>query len=82
MSTTISGTVSLGQDPAPNAVVELHNATGDIVDQSQVDEAGRYIFHVKGGRWTLNCWDNQGHRGKAELELADGDHEVVDLALR
>lgn len=81
MKETISGRVTVGGDPAKDAVVELHNATGDIVTQSQVDQDGRYRFNVSPGTWSLRSWDPRGHRGRAEVTLAEGDDKGVDLEL-
>ena len=81
MSTTISGRVSVQGETSLDATVELHNSTGDIVTQSQVDEEGRYIFHLAPGRWAVNGYDTKGHRGRGDFELEDGDHKVLDLDL-
>jgi hypothetical protein len=69
-----------GDKPATSAVVELHNSTGDVVDQVQVDGDGRYTYHLSPNTWTLNVWDAHGHRGKQEITLSDDDQNV-DLDL-
>ena len=80
--TTLSGLVTVhGDNPALGAVVELHNATGDVVDQVQVDGEGRYKYHLAAGRWRLKLWDSHGHRGSAEVTLEDGDDKTLDVTL-
>jgi hypothetical protein len=77
------GTVTLrGAGPARFAVVELHNADGDILDQVQVDERGRYVYHVPPGRWGLRVWDAAGHRASEVVAIDGGEEKVVDLDLR
>lgn len=70
-----------GDKPATSAVVELHNATGDVVDQVQVDDDGRYTYHLAPGSWTINVWDAHGHRGKATAQIEDGSDTTLDLDL-
>lgn len=78
----LTGAVTVhGDKPALSAVVEVSNATGDIVDQVQVDDAGRYTYHLSAGTWKLRVWDAHGHRGTAEVSLAEGEDKVVDLDL-
>ena len=80
--TKLSGTVTVhGDAPAASAVVEVHNATGDVVDQVQVDGSGRYVYHLAPGTWTLNVWDNHGHRARVEVTLEDGDDKTFDVQL-
>jgi hypothetical protein len=74
-------TVHGGQKVAKTAVVELHNSVGDVVDQVQVDGEGRYTYHLAPGTWSLRVWDAHGHRGKAEVQLVDGDEKTCDLDL-
>ena len=69
-----------GDHPATTAVVEVHNSTGDVVDQVQVDADGRYTYHLSANTWTLNVWDAHGHRGKQEITLTEDDQNV-DLDL-
>lgn len=77
----LHGTITVhGNKPATSAVVELHNAQGDTLDQVQVDESGNYIYHLVAGNWTLNVWDAHGHRGTAEVELTEED-QVVNVNL-
>lgn len=76
----LTGRVTAHGAPASGAVVELHNATGDVVDQVQVDDDGRYTFHLTGGSWELKVWDAHGHRGSATAELGDED-TTCDVAL-
>ena len=69
----LTGQVKAQGAPATSAVVELHNATGDVVDQVQVDADGRYTFHLTAGTWKLNVWDAHGHRGSSSVELGEED---------
>ncbi|MFN2388507.1 MAG: carboxypeptidase-like regulatory domain-containing protein [Actinomycetota bacterium] len=79
--TTLSGRVTVhGNQAAGGATVEVHNANGDVLDQVQVDDEGRYTFHLGPGRWSLRVWDAHGHRGRLDLELSDAD-ESIDLDL-
>jgi hypothetical protein len=82
MKSTLSGRVTVhGSKPATTAVVELHNSAGDVVTQTQVDDDGRYTFHISGGRWSLNVWDGHGHRGRGEIDIAEGETKSLDLDL-
>ena len=50
---TLSGRITLhGSKPARTATVELHNASGDVVDQVQTDDDGRFTFHLVAGVWS------------------------------
>ena len=64
------------------AVVELHNAGGDIVDQVQIDESGRYRYHVSPGEWSLRAWDAMGHGAQGRISLSAGEDGVLDLDLQ
>ena len=45
-----------GDKPATTAVVEVHNSTGDVVDQVQVDADGRYTFtDIPAGEYHANA---------------------------
>lgn len=81
MKATLSGRVSVHGEPATSAVVELHNATGDVVTQSQVDERGSYLFHVSEGTWAVRAWDRYGHRGWAQTTLKENEEKRLDLDL-
>ena len=72
----LTGTVTVNGEPAISAVVELQNATGDVVDQVQVDDQGRYTYHLSSGLWTLNVWDAHGHRGRQDVSIGDEDRSV------
>jgi hypothetical protein len=80
--TKLTGTVTVhGEGPAKFAVVELHNSSGDIVDQVQVDDGGRYTYHLSPGAWSLRVWDSIGHRSERQVTLSEGEDEVVDIDL-
>ncbi len=82
MSTKLNGTVTVhGSKPATTAVVEVHNASGDVVDQVQVNDEGRYVYHLSPGDWTLRAWDEHGHRGGAQVRIGDEAEKTVDLDL-
>jgi hypothetical protein len=74
-------TVHGGAKPASTAVVELHNSSGDVIDQVMVDDEGRYIYHLVAGRWHLRVWDAHGHRGETEVELDASEDTECDLDL-
>lgn len=81
--TKLRGRITLhGADPARTATVELHNATGDVVDQVVVDDDGRFTYHLAPGTWTLNIWDAHGHRGRETVGLEEGDDKVVEIELK
>ena len=79
--TSLSGKVTVHGGPAQGAVVELHNATGDVVDQVQVDDEGRYRYHLAEGRWRLKLWDSKGHRGSSEVSLGKDEDKTLDIEL-
>lgn len=77
----LAGTVTVpGGDPSTDAVVEVLNSSGDVLDQVQVDQGGRYRYHLGEGTWVLRAWDAHGHRGRAEVRLGYTD-KVFDLDL-
>jgi len=79
---TLRGSVTAHGEPAVTAVVELHNSQGDVLDQVSVDGRGEYIYHLVPGRWALKVWDAHGHRGTAQVEIAEGDDDtIVDVNL-
>ena len=81
-SARLSGHITVHDGkPASTAVVELHNASGDVVDQVRVDENGFYRYHVSPAKWSLRVWDGHGHSGEAEVTVAEGEQKVLDLAL-
>ena len=56
---TVSGRITLhGSKPARTATVELHNASGDVVDQVQTDDDGRFAYHLVAGEWSVWVWVN------------------------
>jgi hypothetical protein len=81
MATMISGRVTVEHGGAGNAVVELHNATDDVLTQIAVDEDGRYRFYVTEGIWRLVAWDPHGHRGAAEAKVTRGEDRRLDVRL-
>ena len=66
---------------ADSATVEIHNASGDVLDQVRVDDAGFYRYFLSSGKWSLRVWDAHGHSGKAEVTLGDDEEKVVDVEL-
>jgi hypothetical protein len=76
----LTGQVTVHDQPATTAVVEIHNSEGNVVDQVQVDGEGRYTYHLSAGRWTLRVWDAFGHRGSGEVAMGDDD-VALDVAL-
>jgi hypothetical protein len=67
---------------ARGATVEVHNATGDVVDQVVADDDGGFTYYLTPGRWAFRAWDRWGHRGDGELILTDSDAEVrLDLQI-
>ena len=82
MDTTISGRVTVEEGgPARDAVVELRNATDDVVTQVTLDEDGRYRFHVTEGVWRLRVWDPHGRRGEAQASVATGEGKNLNMRL-
>lgn len=81
--TKLSGVVTVhgGSKAASTAAVELHNASGDVVDQVQVDDEGRYTYHLAPRNWSLYVWDAHGHRGRADVALAEDEDETLDIDL-
>ena len=77
----LSGRITVhGDKPAKGATVELHNSAGDVIDQIQVDDDGRYTYHLKPGDWSMRVWDAHGHRGRATVQLSQDDKTLdVDL---
>jgi uncharacterized protein YfaS (alpha-2-macroglobulin family) len=73
----ISGHVS-GERATPvgGITVELINSAGDIVDQVQVDDDGRFKLHVSPGTWKLSAYDPGGRRVEATTEVADEEAKV------
>ncbi len=78
----LTGRVTVDDQPATSAVVEIHNSQGDVLDQVQVDLDGRYTYHLTEGQWTLNVWDAHGHRGKTSVTLEDDKDTTCDVVLQ
>lgn len=71
-----------GFGPARGATVEVHNATGDVVDQVVVNDDGGFTYHLSSGVWTFRVWDAWGHRGDGEITVSDGDTTApLDLVI-
>ena len=82
MATTISGKVTAPEgSPVPDAVVELHNASDDVLTQIQVDEEGRYRFHVTEGLWQLKAWDPHGRRGEGKASVSNGEDRNLNVSI-
>jgi hypothetical protein len=82
MSTKLTGVVTVhGSKPARTAVVEVHNESGDVVDQVRVDDDGRYVYYLSPGEWTLRVWDQHGHRGRKDVTISSEDEKTADLDL-
>ena len=79
--TTLSGKVTAEGRPATDAVVELHNAQGDVVDQVTVDAEGRYRYFVSPAAWGLRVWDSQGRAARGDVSVAEGEDRVFDIEL-
>ena len=83
MSTTLSGTVTLPTgEPADTATVELHNSSGDILDQIVCDSHGRFRYHLSPGDWQLFVWDPKGGRAELGVTLQKDEETAVDIDLR
>ena len=81
-SATLTGHVTVHDGKAATtAVVELHNAGGDVVDQVQVDDNGFYRYHVSPAKWSIRVWDGHGHSAEAETTVSEGEQKVLDVAL-
>jgi hypothetical protein len=80
--TTLRGQVTAGGEAARDAVVEVRNAAGDIVDQVTVDDRGGFTYHLAGGMWSLRAWDPHGGRAVESVELGGDEDVVVDLELK
>ena len=79
--TAIEGTVKVEGIPARIATVELLNRTGDVIDQERVDDLGHYRYHLAPGHWSLNAYDERGHRAQASFSLAEGEDRSLDIEL-
>ncbi|MFN2593652.1 MAG: carboxypeptidase regulatory-like domain-containing protein [Actinomycetota bacterium] len=73
----IRGRVASGESSnMSNTTVELVNATGDIVDQVQTDDAGAFVLHVSSGTWKLNAYDPNGRRGVSTVDVGEDDASI------
>jgi hypothetical protein len=83
MSTTLSGTVTLPTgEPAGTATVELHNSSGDTLDQIVCDSQGRFRYHLSPGEWRLFVWDPQGGRAELSVTLQKDEDAAVEIDMR
>ena len=81
-SAKLSGHITVhGGKPATTAVVELHNAGGDVVDQVRVDDSGLYQYNVSPAKWSLRVWDGHGHSGRGQVTVSEGEEKVLDIEL-
>jgi hypothetical protein len=81
--TKVFGTVRLaGGGSAADATVEVHNASGDVVDQIRTTGDGAFTYYLSPGKWTFKTYDTRGHRGSEEVVLTEDDATVgVDLEI-
>jgi hypothetical protein len=83
MSTTLSGTVTQPTgEPADTATVELHNASGDTLDQIVCDSQGRFRYHLSPGEWRLFVWDAKGGRAELSVTLQKDEETAVEIDMR
>ena len=82
MATTLRGTVTLETgEPARTATVELHNSSGDVLDQIVCDDEGHFIYHLVPGSWRLRVWDQQGGRAEISVQLDKDQDAAVSIGL-
>lgn len=68
---------------ATEGTVEVHNSTGDVVDQLRIADGGAFTYYLSPGLWTFFTYDGEGHRGNARVTLAEGDASVhVDVEIK
>jgi hypothetical protein len=78
--TVLSGTVKRPTgEPASTATVELHNSSGDVLDQVICDVQGRFRYHLVPGQWSLFVWDPAGGRAEVEVQLKEDAAVSIDL---
>ena len=82
MRQQLSGVVTVNEgQPARHATIELHNSTGDIVDQVVADDSGRFNYYLSAGTWTLVVWDPFGHRTSTQVYIEQGETKNIELEL-
>ena len=82
MSTTLRGTVTRGSgEPARTATVEVHNSSGDVLDQIVCDDEGRFRYHLVPGSWHLRVYDPQGGRAEMNVHLDKDEDAAVSIDL-
>jgi uncharacterized protein YfaS (alpha-2-macroglobulin family) len=80
--TKLSGRVSdEAGNPAADAVVELVNSAGDVVDSVRTDDNGTYTYHLSAGAWTINAWDSHGGRAAGSATVSEGEDRSMDVTL-
>jgi len=81
--TKVEGLVTRRDGRAGTGTVEVHNVSGDIVDQIRIADGGSFIYYLSPGVWTFFTYDAEGHRGNAQVALDEGDTAVhVDLEIK
>lgn len=80
----VSGTVKHEDgSTASGATVEVHNSTGDVVDQIRTTDAGFFTYYLSAGKWVFKMYDGEGRRGGKEVALDEVDGSFrVDLEIR
>jgi hypothetical protein len=82
MATTLRGTVTRKTgEPARTATVELHNSSGDVLDQIVCDDEGRFAYHLVPGSWQLRVWDQHGGRAEIDVQLDKDEDAAVAIDL-
>jgi hypothetical protein len=67
---------------ARSATIEVHNSTGDVVDQVRTNDDGGFIYYLSPGTWAFRVWDAWGHRGRGEITLTEEDEATkLDLEI-
>jgi hypothetical protein len=80
--TKLSGRVTNDQGSASaDAVVEIRNSAGDVVDSVRTDDDGNYTYHLSAGEWTINVWDAHGGRATAAAAMSEGEEKKMDVTL-
>ena len=78
---TISGTVTLDEQPAARVYVRLYGPSGEFVSEQYTKEDGRFRFHVAAGTWTLEVRAAGAETEKRSIDVGEGDASE-DVPLR